>query len=349
MYEHGGDIYRREVRLDFSANLNFLGMPESVRRAAREGAAHADCYPDIRCEALNRAIAAREQVHEKQVLCGNGATDLIFTLALAERPRRAVVFAPTFHEYTQALEAVGCEIIFCPLRAEEKFRYDRRVLSILTEDVDMLVLCNPNNPTGQTAERALLQEILETCQAQGICLLLDECFIDFLEDPAAHTLVPQLAQYPCLFILKAFTKLYAMAGLRLGYALTADAGRMERLLAAHPPWSVSIPAQQAGLAALGETDYVCRYRALLAEERPWLKIALTDAGMRVFGSQANYVFFEGERGLAAALAEEGILIRDCSNYRGLTEGYYRVAVRSHAENVQLMEAISRIAEKERRA
>ena len=190
---HGGDIesYRLEygrLPLDFSANCNPLGVPAGVKRAIRDAAAHADAYPDPLCRKLCALIADKTGTLPERVLCGNGAADLIYRAALACKPKRALVPAPSFAEYELALRTVDCEIIRHPLRAEEDFALASDILPALKPDIDMLFLCNPNNPTGLVIDPSLLRQILETCEREGILLIVDECFNGFLEEPEIHTL-----------------------------------------------------------------------------------------------------------------------------------------------------------------
>lgn len=343
-HQHGGDIYSGDVRIDFSANINPLGTPESVIRAAQESIRESAHYPDVECRRLRMSLAEKEQVSTEQIICGNGAAELIFAAVQAQAPKKALLAAPGFAEYEQALRITGCEIYDYALKKENGFRVQRDILQCLTEEIDMMFLCNPNNPTGVLVERELLLDIIKVCREKQIRIVLDSCFLDFLDDREAADCTCLLSEYPNLFILKAFTKIYAMAGLRLGYGLCADTAFLERMKEMVQPWSVSIPAQAAGVAALTETAYVERARALVKEERQWLKKELVTLGLTVYDSQANYIFFEGPAGLPEKCRAQGILIRDCSNYRGLTEGYYRVAVRTREENAELIHTLEKILE-----
>ncbi len=340
MHIHGGDIYTYQNMLDFSANINPLGIPESVVRAAAAGAAASAAYPDTKCRRLKAAIAAHEQVPKEYIVCGNGAADLIYQLALAARPKRALLLAPGFYEYEQALRTVGCRVDFFYLKEEDGFRLTDAYLEALTPGVDIVFLCNPNNPTGLAVPRPLLRKVLAKCRKIGARLVMDECFNEFLDEPAAYSLKPELAAYPNLFILKAFTKIYAMPGLRLGYGLCADGALLAALAEAAQPWSVSLPAQEAGLAALTETEYVARARALVKAERERLQNALAALGCRTYGSMANYIFFRSVPGLAEAARTHDILLRDCSNYEGLCPGYFRAAVKLPEQNDRLLAVLT---------
>lgn len=337
MHRHGGDIYSTSYRIDFSANLNPLGMPESVQRAACEGVRLSVNYPDVQCRRLRQAIAQKENVSVEHVICGNGAAELIFSLALALRPGQALLTVPGFAEYEQALE--GCRILCYPLKKERGFALTEDYLEKLDESLDVVFLCNPNNPTGGRIPRPLLERIVEKCESRGIYLVLDVCFMDFLDHPEETDFSAAIASHPHLFLLKAFTKTYAMAGLRLGYGLCSDEGLLSRMRRMRQPWNVSVPAQMAGEAALKETRYVEEARGLIGRERAWLFGKLQKLGLTVYEPSANFIFFEGPKGLAKQCGERGILIRDCANYRGLLDGYYRVAVRTHAENEELVRVL----------
>ena len=344
---HGGDWSGFEARynqapLDFSVNISPLGIPEKVRRAIVGAITNADRYPDPLCRKLRAKIALQKDLPAEWVLCGNGAADLIFRVVLACRPRRALFVAPAFTEYEAALQAAGCQISHYGLREENGFILDSGILKAIQQGVDVVFLCQPNNPTGLTISRPMLLEILARCQEIGALLVVDECFLDFLTDPAAFTLAGALEAYPNLLILRSFTKLYAMAGVRLGYSLSSNAALWEAMSAAGPPWSVSSLAQAAGLAALDEGNYVQQVQALIREERPWLAARLERLGLRVIPGEANYLLFQCGSPLAAPLAKKGILLRECGNYCGLDETWYRSAVRTHEENERLIRALREV-------
>lgn len=348
-YTHGGDIVgAREVwkgeLLDFSANLNPLGMPEAVRKAAEEAVREAIHYPDPLCRALCAAIARRDDVTPEQVLCGNGAADLVFRLAFSQRPRRVLVTAPTFSEYQDAIQAAGGEVVYHRLTPENDFDLTEAVLDDLDDSLDMAFFCTPNNPTGRLIDRDLMQRILERCREKNIRLVVDECFLSLADPGERAGLAGELERFPNLVLLRAFTKSFAMPGLRLGYCLSADAALLDGLTRCAQPWSVSGPAQAAGLAALAEPEHPARARQLIAVERTWLTGALQSLGLKVFPSLVNYILFqaEGVDDLKGRLLEHGVLIRSCANYVGLGSDYYRVAVRLRQENEGLIRALKEV-------
>lgn len=341
-YVHGGDIYRHQQALDFSANINPLGTPESVIRAAQESMLRAAHYPDAHQEKLKQALSEYESVPSDWLICGNGAAELIFVLVQTLRPKKALIPAPTFAEYEQALRGVDCEVVYEILREENDFRMDATILEHLTEDLDMVFLCNPNNPTGVLIGEELLEQVVAVCERKNIWLVVDECFLDFVAEPDRMTLKGKLSGDRKLFLLKAFTKRYAMAGLRLGYGISGNAGLLCGMEQRMQPWNVSIPAQEAGIAALKEGAYVERARRMIEQEKYFLINELKKMGYPVYGSEANYVFFRGESDLYEKLLHEQVMIRDCSNYPGLTKGFYRIAVRLHEENERLIETIRKV-------
>lgn len=341
---HGGDTvgYRERYghdALDFSANVSPLGLPDAVARAIGEAAAQADKYPDPLCRGLVAALEKAEGVPKDWILCGNGAADLIFRLALAKKPRHALILAPTFAEYAAALETVDCEIHRYMLNEADDFALTDGILDAIQPPIDMVFLCQPNNPTGQAADRPLMRRILAKCEAVGAMLAVDECFLDFLPDHEAWTMKPNLAAHPSLFILKAFTKLYGMAGVRLGYGLCADEKLLARMRSAGQPWAVSSLAQAAGLAALEQGDYVARVRTLIETERPYLLTGLRALGLRVIEGKANYLLFRADATLGERLERLGAVIRSCGNYPGLDDAWYRTAVRTRRENDALLAAM----------
>lgn len=338
---HGGDIYGGEVELDFSANTNPFGTPQGIINAVRTALPEMHRYPDPYCRKLTQAISDFEGVPKEYILCGNGAADLIYAYCEAVRPKLAVELAPTFSEYALGLERIGSRVERYYLQQENEFELDEDFLSYLTDTKpDAVFLCNPNNPTGKTIAPQLLERILFFCEENTIRLFVDECFLDLSD--SGESLKAFLAEHPNLFILKAFTKSYGMAGIRLGYCLCSDYALLERMSKAVQPWNVSSLAQAAGIAALQEQEFLRKTNELVAVERQWLKKQLESLGFWVCPSSANYLLFKGSSDLHAKLKEKKIAIRNCNNYYGLGQGWYRIAVRLHEENERLIQAMKEV-------
>ena len=344
--EHGGDWAGYEERygaepLDFSANTSPLGMPEGARAAAAEALRRADRYPDPLCRTLRRELSAHHGVPAENIVCGAGAADLIHRLAAVLRPKTALIPAPAFSEYGRALEPWGCAVSRHYLEESGGFRPDGRLPEKIVPGLDVLFLCEPNNPTGVTTDPALLRRILERCRQTGTVLVADECFVPFLDEPEKHSLTGELGGGG-LVILRAFTKFYGMAGLRLGYCLTDIPGLAEKLASCGPPWAVSLPAQEAGAAALKDRAYAEKLRRLIRDGRPRLRDELGALGYTVIPGEANYLLFRSpDPDLGAKLEREGILLRDCRNFEGLGPGWFRIAVRAPEENERLIRTLGR--------
>lgn len=336
---HGGNTGRFPGATDFSANINPLGMPDSVRKAVLSGIDDIERYPDPYCTVLRMRIAEHESIQKENTVCGNGAADLIYRIVHAFRPKKALVCAPSFGEYTRALNEAGCSIAEHLLTEENGFALTDRILDELDGSVDICFLCTPNNPTGLLIEPELLEMIAVRCEENGIILVCDECFMGFVNNGEKYSL-RRFMNGNCI-ILKAFTKLYAMPGLRLGYAVCGSAETAQRIAGSGQFWSVSSLAQAAGIAALGEKDYTERTVNYVTAEREYLISSMRDMGIRVYGGEADFVFFRSLPGLCEKVLSEGILIRDCQSFHGLEEGFYRIAVRGHEDNTRLITALRR--------
>ncbi|MEE8885643.1 MAG: threonine-phosphate decarboxylase [Eubacteriales bacterium] len=340
---HGGDVYSHPGVIDFSANMNPLGPPDEVIRAVRESAAVVAQYPDPEKRQLAELTAAYEDVEPDQIIFGNGAAELIFLFLEAVSPERVLLTAPSFAEYERACRAAGCEILWHYLKEEEDFRITGTIfesLDRLTPGKDAVILCQPNNPTGSLMGADMLNKIIDRCRERRIRLMLDECFLDLSD--VRITASEQLKRSPEFFILKAFTKTFAMAGLRLGYGMTRDAGILTKMEELVQPWNVSVPAQMAGAAAVRDPYvYLERSRRLIRKERTLLSETLENCGFRVFPSSADFLFFRAPENLYEELLGRGFLIRDCRNYRGLEPGFFRIAVKNHEDNMALIQALNK--------
>ncbi len=345
---HGGNIYKFDHRVyDFSANLNPLGMPQEVKQALIDNIDKYESYPDPWNRELTAALSRYHDVDPDCICCGNGAADIIFRAVLALRPKKALIVSPTFSEYEQALQSAGCCVDHFLLREDQEFRLGEDVLAAVDGSYDMMFLCNPNNPTGLPASRELVLAVAEKCGQSGVILMLDECFSEFLAEEEKYSVLKDIGRLPSVVILKAFTKLYAMAGLRLGYCICGDRNICEKIAGTLQPWAVSTPASKAGVAALktAETGFVERTKLYVAENRSFLADGLKALGYRVYDGQANYIFFRSESDLTGPLMERNIMIRSCANYITLDEHYYRIAVRTREENAYFLQSLAAVTKR----
>lgn len=347
---HGGDIYSAcfsggKIPLDFSSNLNPLGLPKAAVRAIKKEAADFSVYPDPLCRRLRSALGGRNRIEAERIVCGAGAADIIFRIVRCCRPRRALVLAPTFSEYEKAVAETGGETGYFRLEYP-RFNAGPPLVSAITKEVELFFLCNPNNPTGNLIPPDVLEAIIERCNITQTLLVIDECFNDFLDDPAANSAVRFLDTASKLIVLKAFTKTYAMAGLRLGYALCSTPGIAGEIADTGQSWPVSLAAERAGLAALEDEAYLKQSRSLVRRERKRLKALLSNLGLEVLGGEANYIFFRipeagpfRKESFLKDMLDRGILLRSCANYRFLDDSYYRAAVKKPSDNDTLIAAL----------
>lgn len=344
---HGGNIYQKARELgisesdilDFSANVSPLGIPEGVKKAMVNAIEGLINYPDPDCVQLREAIGAYDGVNPSHIICGNGGADLLFRMALGLKPHHVLLPVPAFVEYEEALRSVDAKITYYYM--EEDFQLTDCFLDAMDVNQDLLVLCNPNNPTGLLVERELLLRILQKAKEYGIHVLLDECFLEIYPGEKDYTLKGYIEEFPNLMILKSFTKLYAIPGVRLGYLICSDEELLLAMKKCGQAWSVSHLAQAAGLAALKEETYREDTIRLIGRENQFMKEELKKLPLRLYEGVVNYFFFRvpGDRELDKRLEKHGIMIRNCSNYVNLSEDYFRVAVKSHEENVRLLEVL----------
>lgn len=351
-YFHGGDIYRNAVQYDFSININPLGMPPGCVEAAKRGVELCMHYPDFRGEELCGAIAEAEGVRKEQVILGNGAAEILYTLISCLHPDRVLIPVPAFGEYEAAAAAFGGKCDFWEMQEEADFRLEETFLEAVQECTDLIILCNPNNPTGASIKKELLLQIAEKSEKTGTWLCVDECFLPFTEKEAGLTLKHSLEAFPHLIVLRAFTKIYGMPGLRLGYALTADKRVLSGIRRRLQPWNTSIPAQMAGIQALKAQGFVERTVKYVKDERDFLCRELADMppgiADKIYPSEANYILMRSSTDLYTRMLEQGFLIRSCRDYRGLQPkrgslaGYFRIAVRTHGENRVILDCMRRL-------
>lgn len=345
---HGGDIYRNQVQYDFSVNINPLGIPEGVAAALHQAVEECRAYPDMQHQALKQAISEMTGVRTEDVICGNGASELFMAIMQALKPGKAVIPVPSFYGYEWAAEAAGCECIYYEMPAEQNFSLTaaviRNMLAEIPADTRMLILANPNNPVGNVIGRKVLQELFSACQKRNILVVLDECFLEFTEEEEAASWIKRTAEFSNLIVVRAFTKLFAIPGVRLGYLVCGNEALKQKIKRVLPEWNISVFAERAGEAACRERDYREKTRQLVQTEREYMKDALRKTGVYVYDSRANFLLIQSKTALYEPFLSRGILIRDCKNFRGLKEGYYRIAIKSREENQILIQELSKIME-----
>lgn len=332
-YTHGGDVYRNPIEYDFSINVNPLGMPLASIQAAHEGVVLTGRYPDYKAEQLCHAIAKAKQIPADRIIPGNGAAELLYVLGQTI-PGKALTIAPTFTGYAEAVAAGGGELTYASDEQE--------LLAKMDDSIRLVFLCNPNNPTGTLFTREQILRILAKAEALQAYVCVDECFLSFLEEEDLYSMLPYLAKHPRLLVLRAFTKIYCMAGLRLGYLACGDTELQSRIRAKLQPWNTSIPAQMAGIAALSDTEYLAKTRENLQAERAYLVPRLRELVAEVYDGYGNFLLFRDEPDLKERMLEVGVLIRACGDFEGLDDTYFRIGIRSHSENQEFIRRLARV-------
>ncbi len=334
---HGGDIYRNRVNMDFSVNINPLGIPKDIETALQRAVSRCQEYPDITDEKLKQAVSGASGIPKKYFVFGNGASELFMGIVHALRPEKTLLPVPSFYGYEYAAKAVKSEITYYPLREEEGFSLSEDFMEALTEDVDLLFLANPNNPTGKRMDKNFLRRLLTICRDKKIYVVLDECYIDFCGNGCS--LLPEINQYDNLLLVRAFTKIFAIPGVRLGYLVCSNLSLLESIRKQLPEWNLSVFAQEAGIACAGQAAYVVKTVEYVERERRFLTDGIKKLGLKVFSGEANFILVYCSEPLYEKLLLRGILIRDCANFKGLSEGYYRIAVKQRKDNEKLLKAI----------
>lgn len=360
---HGGDYTSYMMKygkmpLDYSENTSPFDMPAGIKDAIIESLDLARRYPDPSCRELRSKIASHlfeiyeTGISDGEIICGNGAADLIYRICSALKPKRALIFAPTFAEYEQALKANGCEVDYFLLDEKDDFKVGRELLKKIKlgyredngseSNYDAIFICQPNNPTGILTDKKLLLKILEELNKTASMLIIDECFLDFVDNFEKISLIKYINDSDNLFVLKAFTKLYSMAGVRLGYGVSSNEQLLKNMNSVGQTWPVSVMAQYAGLAALGEKEFVERVMEVVKSEKLRIEAFLEELDIRYIDAKANYILFYVDKpAFFDELMNSGLMIRDCSNYFGLSDGWYRIAIKGREDNDEMMKIFNR--------
>lgn len=355
-FVHGGNIYAwaREQGgkisdiLDYSANINPLGLANSVRQAITDSIDRVVHYPDAEATLLKAAISKHYQVDSERITLGNGAVELIYLLMHILQPKRVLIPAPSFSEYERAATAAGAVIQYAYLSAENNFAIDIDLLSSQVQGVDIVFIGNPNNPTGTLLTVTQIESLLLQAKQAGAMVVVDESFMDFISNCQEYTCRPLLKRYDNLVIIHSLTKFYAIPGLRLGFSLTTPS-LSARLHAVKDPWNVNLLAQAAGVVALADRDYQIKSRETVKREKDKLYSELKAIpGIKPFKPSVNYILMDiaasgfNAPQLRRLLAQQCILIRDCSNYSGLSSYYVRVAVKLEEQNKKLLQQLKQV-------
>jgi threonine-phosphate decarboxylase len=348
---HGGNINQickkyglnPDEIIDFSASINPLGCPEDVHKVISERFDDIKNYPDSECTNLKKAIADKVPCNDSNIIVGNGSNELFYLIPRAMKPKQGVLLQPTFSEFKDALCNANVEVVEI-VNDDGNFPIINKDIRRLKNIKDgMVFLCNPNNPTGQIT---LKKDILELVNGNSNRLIVvDEAFMDFVDDDEEYSVIKEAPLIDNLIVVRSLTKFYGFPGLRLGY-LVANESTVNKLMQFKEPWTVNTFAQIAGMAAINDVDFAANTRQYVSGEKAFLHDGLSKIkGIRPFQTSVNFILVRihnaeiTSSGIQDLLVKDNIIIRDCSNFIGLSDKYFRIAVRTREENRKLLSTL----------
>lgn len=345
MNEHGGDIYNNRVDIDYSVNLNPEGIPYEVKVAIVDTLENINKYPDMDSAYLRDLIAGNNNVSRDEVVITSGASEAIMAAVRVISPNKALLIEPSFYGYRHALEAVSCKEIV-QYRAGCDYLIGEDLFDMIDSSVDVIFINNPNNPTGRLIDDALFFRILDKARTVGTKVILDESFYYMsaaVVDRYNREIGRLLKEYEGLYIIRSYTKLFAIPGVRAGYVLS-NSSNCVKLTSQLPEWNVSEFAKRASITCerIMNEEYVGKVYRYIVKERKFLKRGLESYGLKTHESDTCYFLVEANTELYAKLLDRKILVRDCSNFDSLCQGTFRLAVKDHESNVRLLEVIGEI-------
>ena len=357
---HGSDIEAaadwfhipKEDIVCFSANVNPLGLSERVKQDIRENLDVLSSYPDRNYTALKEVIGSYCGADPSHVIVGNGSTEMISLLIQSRRPRRALVVGPTYSEYEREISLSGGTLEYYLLREDRDFRPDMEdFCALLRTGYDLVILCNPNNPTSSALTANEIRQILDTLKETGGFLMIDETYVEFAPDVAKISAVPLTASYENLMVLRGVSKFFAAPGLRFGYGITGNDRLLADLARLQNPWSLNSLAAFAGERMLQDNHYIEETWNLVQTERTRMCNYLNRFDcLKLYPAYANFILVRLKKpGLTSAhvfdkLMQQGLMIRDCSTFDGLKGEYIRFCIMHPAQNTRLLEALRQILE-----
>lgn len=350
---HGGDVWKhirnpgRQI-IDFSANINPLRLPEIAKRAISKNIDKLVHYPEPESESLKKALASFHGISPDNLIIGNGSIEFIYLIPRALMSRNILIPVPSFSEYEFSSRIQNnSTLFFVNGREDDNFRIDVSAILKLLPKVELVFLCNPNNPTGLLLPPEEMSRLIYASRRYKTTLVMDEAFMDFVPENEKTSLIKESIKNRNILVLRSLTKFFALAGLRLGY-LVGDKNTIGKLSGFQYPWNVNSLAQIAAEAVIKDSEYIKRTELLIMKEKVFLFNNLSRIkGINTYPSNANFILFKlkskrGAMSLCARLFEKDIVIRSCSNFRGLNDRFFRVAVRKRADNIKLITAIREI-------
>ena len=348
---HGGNVKQicdkygldPDEIIDFSASINPLGYPTVVRKAVSEQFDDIQHYPDSECSELRKTIAEKASCSESNIIVGNGSNELFYLLPRALQPKKGVLLQPTFGEFKDAFCNSNIDVVEIISDDNGLTVINRDISSLKSVEDCMVFLCNPNNPTGQLTNKKDVIGLVK--DNPNRLIVIDEAFMDFVEDDEKYSVIKDAPLMDNLIVVRSLTKFYGFPGLRLGY-LVANESIINKLLPYKEPWTVNTIAQVAGLAAINDKEFAANTRQYVSGEKIFLYDGLVMIkGIQPFQPTVNFILVRiGDSGITSsdiqnALMKNNILIRNCANFVGLDETYFRVAVKTREQNQKLLSAL----------
>lgn len=343
---HGGNIYKYSEKItDYSANINPLGVPKGFKKLLKKEMNNLVNYPEPNYNSLKEAIKKEFVVPLENIIVGNGATELIFLFIKAINPKKTLILAPTFAEYTRALESIDSEIHYFPYtESNNEFLLDIEKLKVeLDKNYELVIICNPNNPTGSFLAPDFFVELLAHTSAHNTKLLVDEAFIDFMKDYKNLSVLN--LKNDRIFITRAFTKFFAIPGIRAGYGFCFDKNILEKISKIKEPWSLNSFASITG-NLFEEKSYIKKTYKWLDEEKVcFIKKLNKISGITVFKTNTNFILIKlhkisGSK-LKGKLINFGFLIRQAKNFEFLDDSYIRIAIKDKSSNKKFVKALEK--------
>jgi len=340
------DIYKikKEGITNFSSNVNPLGISPKLRKTLAQRIDVISTYPDRNYKCLRIAIGEYIHADYQNILVGNGSTELISLLIQMRKPKTALLLGPTYSEYERELSLRGSAITYYYLKEKDEFELDYRDFkSSINENIDMLILCNPNNPTSTCLDNRRLKMVLSLCRKYGILVLIDETYVEFVTDVEAVTAVPLTTVYDNLVVLRGVSKFFAAPGLRLGYAVSGNFEFLDFMNEKKNPWSINSLAEVAGSVIFSDTAYIEKTRRLIDDERNFMYEELSRLPkLKVYRPTGNFILVRIEDKSVTAqdffefCIKRGLMIRDCSSFASLKDYFVRFCIMQPEKNRELL-------------
>ena len=352
---HGSDLeaveraygIKKEDIISFSANVNPLGISPKLRENLTDKIDAITSYPDRDYTSLRKEIASYSNVNIENIIVGNGATELISLFIKIIKPKNALVVGPTYSEYERELNLEGGQVSYHQLEEEKDFQLDLdRLKKDLESDMDLLIICNPNNPTSSAITNKDMEEILKACKKNNIFLMVDETYVEFVEDINKISSAPLSRQYDNIIVLRGISKFFAAPGLRLGYGICGNKDLINEINRQKNPWSINSLAAVAGEIMFTDEEYIKETRRLISTERERIySILASNRNVKCYKPSANFMLVKilkegiSSRNLFQAAIKEGYMIRDCSTFPFLGDKFIRFCFMSPEDNDKLIELL----------